>query len=323
MAKIKYKYNPSTLNYEKIQLTIKDKLKKIFTYMLVGLFFASITLSLAYTFIDSPKELTLKRENAQLRKQYELLNRDMDKLAMVLEDIERRDDNIYRQILESEPISNNVRQAGVGGINRYSDLEGFQYSNLVISANSKLDRLAKRLYVQTKSFDEVVELARNKEKMLASIPAVQPVPNKNLKRMASGFGFRTHPIYKVRKMHWGMDFSAPTGTEIFATGDGVVSQVILSRGGYGKHVVIDHGFGYETLYGHMSKVDVRRGQKVKRGDIIGLVGNTGTSSAPHLHYEVIKDGKKINPANFYFNDLTPEEYDEMIEMSSHANQSFD
>ncbi len=323
MAKIKYKYNPSTLNYEKIQLTIKDKLKKIFTYMLVSLFFASIILSLAYTFIDSPKELTLKRENAQLRKQYELLNRDMDKLALVLEDIERRDDNIYRQILESEPISNNVRQAGVGGINRYSDLEGFQYSNLVITANSKLDRLAKRLYVQTKSFDEVVELAMNKEKMLASIPAIQPVPNKNLKRMASGFGMRTHPIYKLRKMHWGMDFSAPTGTEIFSTGDGVISQVILSRGGYGKHVVIDHGFGYETLYGHMSKVDVRRGQKVKRGDIIGLVGNTGTSSAPHLHYEVIKDGKKINPANFYFNDLTPEEYDEMIEMSSHANQSFD
>lgn len=211
----------------------------------------------------------------------------------------------------------------MGGVNRYSDLEGYQYSNVVIEANKKLDQLAKRMYVQTKSFDEVVELAQNKEKMLASIPAIQPVPNKNLKRMASGYGYRTHPIYKVRKMHWGMDFSAPTGTEIFATGDGTVAQVILSRGGYGKHVVIDHGFGYETLYAHMTKINVKRGQKVKRGDVIGLVGNTGTSSAPHLHYEVIKDGKKINPAHFYFNDLTPEEYDQMIEMSSHANQSFD
>ena len=235
MAKIKYKYNPSTLNYEKIQLTIKDKLKKLFTYLLAVLFFSAIIISLAYTFIDSPKELTLKRENAQLRKQYDLLTRDMDRLAIVLEDIERRDDNIYRQILESEPISKNVRQAGVGGVNRYSNLEGFQYSNLVINANKKLDELAKRMYVQTKSFDEVVGLAKDKEKMLASIPAIQPVPNKNLKRMASGFGFRMHPIYKVRKMHWGMDFSAPTGTEIFATGDGVVARVILSRGGYGKH----------------------------------------------------------------------------------------
>ena len=323
MAKIKYKYNPSTLNYEKIQLTLKDRLKKVFTYLLVSLFFAAITLSIAYTFINSPKELTLQRENAQLRKQYELLNRDLDRLAAVLEDIERRDDNIYRQILESEPISKNVREAGVGGVNRYSNLDGYQYSSVVINANKKLDQLAKRMYVQTKSFDEVVELARNKEKMLASIPAIQPVPNKNLKRMASGYGYRTHPIYKVRKMHWGMDFSAPTGTEIFATGDGTVAQVILSRGGYGKHVVIDHGFGYETLYAHMTKINIKRGQKVKRGDVIGLVGNTGTSSAPHLHYEVIKDGKKINPAHFYFNDLTPEEYDEMIEMSSHANQSFD
>jgi murein DD-endopeptidase MepM/ murein hydrolase activator NlpD len=159
--------------------------------------------------------------------------------------------------------------------------------------------------------------------MLASIPAIQPVPNKNLKRASSGYGYRMHPIYKVRKMHWGMDFSAPTGTEIFATGDGTVTKVDKGRRGYGKHVVIDHGYGYKTLYAHMSEIDVRRGQKVKRGDVIGLVGNTGISSAPHLHYEVMKDGKKINPANFYFNDLTPEEYDFMIEISSSVNQSFD
>ena len=323
MAKIKYKYNPNTLNYEKIQLTFKDRLKKALTYALVGLFFAAIIVFFAYTFFDSPKELMLKRENAQLKTQYELIARDLSQMESVLADLERRDDNIYRQILESEPIPQSVRAAGVGGVNRYTHLEGYQNSELVVQTRQRIDKLKKRLYVQSKSFDEVVALAQNKEEMLASIPAVQPVPNKNLRRVASGFGYRIHPIYKVRKMHWGMDFSAPTGTEIFATGDGRVERVVKSRRGYGKHVIIDHGYGYKTLYAHMSQIDVRRGQKVKRGDVIGLVGNTGISSAPHLHYEVIKDGKKINPANFYFNDLTPEEYDLMIELSSSVNQSFD
>ncbi len=323
MAKIKYKYNPSTLNYEKIQLTVKDRLKKGLTYLLVGMFFAGIILSLAYTFIDSPKELVLKRENAQLQQKYTLLNKDLGLLERVLNDIEKRDDNIYRVIFEAEPISANVRKAGVGGVNRYSDLEGFNNSKLVISTSKRLDDIAKRMYVQTKSFDEVIEMAKNKEQLLASIPAIQPVANKDMKRVASGFGFRIHPIYKVSKMHAGMDFSAPVGTDIFSTGDGKVIQVINARSGYGKHVVIDHGFGYRTLYAHMSAIDVKRGQKVKRGDVIGKIGNTGTSSGPHLHYEVIKDGKKINPANFYFNDLTPQEYDLMIELSSHANQSFD
>lgn len=323
MAKVKYKYNPNTLNYEKIQLTFFDRVKKVVTYLLVGSFFAVIIIFLAYTFIDSPKELNLKRENAQLRQQYNYLGKDLDQLAAVLEDIERRDDNIYRQIFEAEPISKNVRTSGVGGVNRYTYLEGYENSNLVIDVTRKLDRIAKRMYVQSKSFDEVVSLAKNKEEMLASIPAIQPVPNKDLKRMASGFGVRVHPIYKVPKMHWGMDFSAPTGTNIFATGDGVVVKVVNSRRGFGKHVQIDHGYGYKTLYGHMSKINVRKGERVKRGDVIGLVGNTGGSTAPHLHYEVSKDGKKINPIYYYFNDLTPEEYDLMIELSSHANQSFD
>jgi len=166
-------------------------------------------------------------------------------------------------------------------------------------------------------------MARNKEKMLASIPAIQPVANKNLKKMASGYGYRIHPIYKVRKMHWGTDFSAPTGTPIYATGDGKVTTYKRSRSGYGYHIVIDHGFGYETLYGHMSKIEVRRGQRVKRGDVIGYIGSTGSSTAPHLHYEVMKDGRKINPINYFFNDLSPEEYEEMLIISSHSNQSFD
>lgn len=323
MPKIKYKYNPNTLNYEKIQLSFKDYFKRLLTFLLVGMFFAGIILSIAYTFFDSPKELSLKRDNEALRKQYELLNKDMQQIETVLADMQNRDDNIYRVVFEAEPIADNIRQAGIGGVNRYSDLEGYQNSELIIESTYRLDKIAKRMYVQSKSFDDVIEMARTKEDLLASLPAIQPVANKNLRRVASGYGYRIHPIYKVRKMHTGMDFSAPVGTEIFATGDGVVSHVINRQSGYGRHVIIKHGFGYETLYGHMSKSNVRVGQKVKRGDIIGYVGNTGTSSAPHLHYEVIKDDRKINPANFYFNDLTPEEYDLMIELSSHANQSFD
>lgn len=323
MPKIKYKYNPNTLNYEKIQLTVRDRLRQWATYFLVVVFFSAIVITLAYTFLNSPKELMLMRENAQLRSQYEALTRDMDHLERVLADIEKRDDNIYRQIFEAEPIPANVRKSGIGGANRYEHLEGFVNSDLIIRTNERMDRLAKRLYVQSKSFDEVVELAKNKEKMLASIPAIQPISNRDLKRMASGYGYRIHPKYKVKKMHYGMDFSAPPGTEIFATGDGVVVKTIVSRRGFGKHVVIDHGYGYETLYAHMSKISVHRGQKVRRGDVIGEVGNTGTSSGPHLHYEVHKDGKPIDPANFYFNDLTPEEYDQMIELASRVNQSFD
>lgn len=323
MAKIKYKYNPNTLSYEKIQLTVKDWIRKFLSYFLVGSLFAGIILLAAYSFIDSPKELNLQRENKQLRQQYELLGKDLHRLEIILNDIERRDDNIYRQIMEAEPLHQNVREAGVGGVNRYRHLEGFDNSQLVIQTNQRIDKLAKRIYVQSKSFDEVVELAKNKANLLASIPAIQPVKNEEMKRMASGFGMRIHPIYKVPKMHAGLDFSAPIGTEIFATGDGKVVEVKNERSGYGRHLVIDHGYGYQTLYAHMSKTNMRVGQRVKRGDIIGEVGNTGLSSAPHLHYEVIKDGVKINPANFFFNDLTPAEYDMMIQLSSTSNQSFD
>jgi murein DD-endopeptidase MepM/ murein hydrolase activator NlpD len=201
-------------------------------------------------------------------------------------------------------------------------LDNYDNSNLVIETTKRLDQLEKQLYVQSKSFDEVYNMAIQKEKMLASIPAVQPVANKDLKRMASGFGRRIHPVYKTEMMHWGMDFSAPVGTEIYATGNGVIKKAKYQKG-YGKHIVIDHGYGYETYYAHMSQFKVRVGQKIKRGEIIGYVGNTGTSTAPHLHYEVHKNGTRLNPVNFYFNDLSPEEYDKMLELSSATNQSFD
>jgi murein DD-endopeptidase MepM/ murein hydrolase activator NlpD len=323
MQKAKYKYNPNTLSYEKIKLTYVDKLKKFSTYLITGLIFAAISVVIAYQFIDSPEELILKRENDQLRKQYNILSKDISKMESVLKDMQNRDDNIYRAIFEAEPIPENIRRAGVGGVNRYSYLEGYNSSDDIIETTYRLDKLAKQMYIQSKSFDEVIELARKKEEMLSSIPAIQPVANKVLDHVASGYGMRMHPIYKVMKMHTGLDFAAAIGTEIYAAGDGAVELVEDKFSGYGRSIVIKHGFGYQTLYAHMSVVKVRRGQKVKRGDVIGLVGSTGTSSGPHLHYEVIKDGQKIDPANFFFNDLTPEEYDLMLEKSSNATQSFD
>ena len=323
MAKVKYTYDSKTLSYRKIDRGWKVRIKEIALFAFVSMAFGFVFYMAADLWFESPKERRMKRELDNMVIQYDLMNGKLDQLADVLGDIEKRDDEIYRTIFEAGPIPNEVRTAGFGGANRYKNLEGFNNSELLIDTRKKLDQIAGRAYVQTRSFDDVVEMARDKEQMLASIPAIQPVANKNLKRMASGYGYRIHPIYKVRKMHWGMDFTAPTGTPIYATGDGKVSVYKKSRSGYGNHIIIDHGYGYQTLYAHMSKVDVRRGQKVKRGDIIGYVGSSGRSTAPHLHYEVIKDGRKINPVNYYFNDLSPEEYEMMLEFSSHSNQSFD
>ena len=323
MAKVKYTYDSKTLSYKKIDRSWKVRLKEFTLFAFVSMAFGFVFYLAADLWFESPKERKMKRELDNMVIQYDLMNGKLDQLADVLGDIEKRDDEIYRTIFEAGPIPNEVRTAGFGGANRYKNLEGFNNSELLIDSRKKLDQIAGRAYVQTKSFDDVVEMARDKEKMLAAIPAIQPVANKNLKRMASGYGYRIHPIYKVRKMHWGTDFSAPTGTPIYATGDGKVTKYRRSRAGYGNHIIIDHGYGYQTLYAHMSKVDVRRGQKVKRGDIIGYIGSSGRSTAPHLHYEVIKDGRKINPVNYFFNDLSPEEYEMMLEFSNNSNQSFD
>jgi murein DD-endopeptidase MepM/ murein hydrolase activator NlpD len=276
-----------------------------------------------FQFFDSPKEKILNREIKQLSTQYEVVVNKLKQVEVVLDDVQQRDDNIYRVIFEADPIPKSIRKAGYGGVNRYKDLTGYNNAELVISTANKVDQITKQLYIQSKSFDEIMELAKNKADMLASIPAIQPVSNKDLSRMASGYGYRIHPIYKTRKLHAGMDFSAKTGTPIYATGDGKIIKVKRSRRGHGNHVMIDHGYGYKTLYAHMSKYTVKKGQKVKRGDVIGYVGDTGMSTAPHLHYEVHKDGKKINPVNFYYNDLTSDQYEKMLEISSQNNQSFD
>lgn len=323
MAKVKYKFDHNSLKYDKIVLTRKQKFYRFLTYFTATLLIAVIYNVIFVVFFDTPKEKGLIRENQQLATQYKILNNRFDLIEKTLEDLQKRDDNIYRVIFEAEPIPPSVRSAGFGGTNRYLDLQGYKNSDLVIETAQRLDRITKKLYVQSKSYDEVIELAKNKERMVACVPAIMPISNKDLRRTASGWGWRIHPIYKIRKFHYGMDFTAPTGTEVYATGDGVVEVVENSLRGYGKRIVVDHGFGYKTLYAHLNGFNVRRGQKVKRGEVIGFVGSTGTSTAPHLHYEVFKSNKKVNPVHYYFNDLTPEEFDKMIFISSNSGQSFD
>ena len=273
--------------------------------------------------VKSPSQLEQERELENLKLHFELLSKRIDQGTGVLKEIQERDDNIYRVYFEAEPISKEERMAGFGGINRYKSLDGFENSVMIKEVTKKIDVLSKQLVVQSKSLDEIIEMAKNKKEMLASIPAIQPVSNKELKRMASGFGYRIHPIYKTRKYHWGMDFSAPKGTPIYATGNGKIEKVKRSNRGLGNYVKINHGFGYKTIYGHMQSYVVRKSQNVKRGDLIGYIGSSGTSTAPHLHYEVVKDNKKVNPIYYYFNDLTPEEYDLMLDMASRENQSLD
>ena len=323
MSKIKYRFNSKSLTYEKVEATWRQRIIKLLTYAATGSVFAVITIFLAYKFFSSPKEKLQAREIEQLRKEYDVLNKRLENMSNMLGDLQDRDDNIYRVVFESEPIPDNIRKAGFGGVDRYKELMGFENSELVMQTTQKLDRIAKQMYIQSKSFDEVIKLAKGKEVMLASIPAIQPISNKFLRHEPSGYGWRTHPIYKTQQFHPGMDFASPTGTPIYATGDGVVERADDGESGYGNHVVIDHGFGYETLYGHMSKIACKVGQKVKRGQVIGYVGSTGLSTAPHCHYEVIKNGEKINPINFYYNDLSPAEYQQLIELSSKSSQSFD
>ena len=311
MSKVKYKFNTKSLTYEKVKVTFKQRLLQVLSYLAIGLVFATITMLIAYRFIDSPKEKQLRREAEVLKLQYDLLSKKINQVQIVLNDLQDRDDNIYRVIFEAEPIPTSIRKAGFGGSDRYKDLEGYENSDLMKAATERLDRITKQLYIQSKSFDEVVKMAKGKEKLIASIPA------------PSGYGWRTHPIYKTQEFHAGMDFTAEQGTPIYATGDGLVEVADASAQGYGNHVVINHGFGYQTLYGHMSKMATKPGVKVKRGDLIGYVGSTGVSTGPHVHYEVIKNGEKVNPINFYYNDLSPEEYQIMLELSSKSTQSFD
>ena len=310
MPNVKYHFNTATLKYERVIVSWKKRLFRLLGWLATAVVFGAIIMLIAYNFFDSPKEKRLKRQLEETTYQLELLKQRSDQVSEVLKDIQERDNTIYRVIFEAEPIPVSIREAGYGGVDRYNKLRDYYNADLIVDVTKKVDQLSKQLYVQSKSYDEVWQLVKNKANMLSSIPAIQPVSNKDMTRVASGYGWRIHPIYKTEKLHTGMDFTAPVGTEIYATGNGTVVKVEKDGRGYGNNVIINHGYGYQTLYGHMSKFSVRPGQKVKRGDLIGSVGNTGTSTGPHLHYEVHFNGNAVDPIK-------------MLEISSQAGQAFD
>lgn len=323
MAKVKYHFNPESYTVEKVKYTFRDWLRRSITAIFSGLIFSVLLMVFVFTLFESPKERMMERELQQWELQYQILSDRMEKSEKVLSDLQDRDDNIYRIIFEAEPIPSSVRKAGYGGVDRYARLDGYENSEVIISATQKLDRITSQIYVQSKSFDEVYELARKKEEMLRCLPAIQPIRDNDIRRISSYYGYRTDPFYKVRKFHDGVDFSAPLGKEVVATGDGKVIEVKRSRRGYGNVIIIDHGFSYKTVYAHLNSFNVKKGDKVKRGQVIGAIGNTGKSTAPHLHYEVRKNNHAINPIHFFFNDLTPEQYEEILELSLLPTQSMD
>jgi murein DD-endopeptidase MepM/ murein hydrolase activator NlpD len=323
MARIKYYYDTETCKYERVKTKKSDIIINALGIFSLTLAMAVGLLILYSNYFESPKELILKNEVNELKYYYSKLNEDLVTMDKTLKGLEHRDDNIYRVVLGAEPIDKSVRDAGVGGIDRYAEIrsKNIDHDELIIELFEKADKLKRKLYIESKSQDEVVQLAENKEAMYAAIPAIQPIANKQLIALASGFGMRIHPVYKVRKMHTGIDFAAPIGTPIYATADGKIEEVSVKFSGYGKMIVIDHGFGYKTRYAHMHEFAVRQGQTIKRGELIGYVGDTGLSTAPHLHYEVMMNGVLINPVHYFFNDLTPAEYEKMVELASIENQS--
>lgn len=324
MKKVKYYYDPETLSYKRIRNKKRTKVRNALIFLLAAALFGSI---LSLIIINSrlfftPREVMLAREIKTYETNYEILNRKMELVEQVLADVQERDNNMYRLYFNAPIIPDSVRKGGFDP-NKYKDLEKLGNSKLVANTTKRLDKLRKQLVIQSKSLDEINKLSKEKEKFLASIPAIQPVNNKDLKRMASGYGWRSDPFTKARKFHYGMDFSSPQGTPVYATGDGVVIRADDGSSGYGNHIRIDHGYGYVTLYGHLSAYNVRAGQHVKRGDLIGKVGSTGRSEAPHLHYEVMKNGEHINPIHFYYGNLSADEYAEMLHVSTQENQSLD
>lgn len=325
MSKVKYYYDPETLSYRPIGVTNKNRISNfvlfILSSFLLGLF--SLLILLNSDWINTPAEMAQKRLIQNYELQFDILNKKLTQIESVVDNIEERDNNLYRVYFEASPIPEAQRRAGFGGVNRYKDLEGYDNSELIINTSKRLDILSKQTVVQSRSLDEIERLASNKAALLEAIPSIQPIKNKDLTRMASGYGYRNDPFTKKRRFHWGMDFTAKKGVPVYATGNGVVKRADNHASGYGNHIRIDHGFGYVSLYAHLSKYNVRRGQKVKRGDLIGYVGNTGRSAGPHLHYEIFKDKKRINPLNFYYGNLSQKEFDVLVTQAKQENQSMD
>ena len=317
-----YRYNPKTLDYERVYPSVKDRFFSVLRHLSTGLAFGIATFFIMIYVVDSPMESQLRKENRLLQTQFEVLDLRLNNAMEILDDIQQRDENLYRSIFQAESIPESVRKSGYGGTNRYKQLMEASNSELVVSTTQKMDMLRKQLYIQSNSLEELIEMGQNQKERSQCIPAIRPISNKDLKQTASGYGMRIDPIYRTPRFHSGMDFSAKVGTDVYATGDGKVTLAGWKQG-YGNCIVINHGYGFETLYGHLSKYKVRVGQKVKRGEVIGQVGNTGKSTGPHLHYEVLVRGRHDNPSKYYYMDLTPEEYDKMIQIAENHGQVMD
>ena len=325
MAKVKYYYDSENLAYRKIITKTRKKIGVVLLFLVASALFGllSFIILLNTPYFETPKNRKQAREIENLKLRYAILNKKMDEVEDVIEFIEERDNNLYRVYFNASPIPEEERKSGFKEVDRYAALEGYDNSQLVTNTTKRIDVLRKELAIQSKSLDDILKMAKAKDKLLAASPAIQPVRNENLKSMVSGFGYRTDPFTKARKMHEGMDFTAKTGTPIYATGDGVVERADNTASGFGNHIVIRHGFGYETLYAHLSRYKCRSGQRIKRGDIIGYVGSTGRSEGPHLHYEVHKNGKIVNPLNFYYGNISAVEYVAIAQLANQENQSFD
>lgn len=323
MAKIRYYYDTETCKYERVKTRTSDIVINALGIFILTTIMGFMFYMVFSHYFKSPNEIMAQNENHELRYEYKKAKEEVTSLRGMLERVERRDDQIYRVVLGAEPIEKSVRDAGAGGSDRYADIrsKNLEDEDMVIGLRDQIDQLRRKIYIESKSQDEVVQLAEKKEKLYAAIPAIQPISNKQLVALASGFGFRIHPVYKVKKLHTGIDFAASIGTPIYATADGRVASVDVKFSGYGKMVEIDHGFGYRTRYAHMHEFAVRSGQNIKRGDLIGYVGNTGLSTAPHLHYEVLINGSQVDPVHYFYNDLSAGEYEKILELASLENQS--
>jgi murein DD-endopeptidase MepM/ murein hydrolase activator NlpD len=323
MKKIKYYYNTNTLRYEKLETPLRVKLLRIFGFIAAALVTAGLISYLAFQFIGSPKERILQQQNESLKDNYWQMNDRVKSIQQQMQELEKRDNDVYRAIFEASPVPDSARAKQLAEQLEIASIEKIKDHQLVASITATINNLSSRIEAQKKSYTEVDELVKNKEQLLSHTPAIQPVSNKDLNRIASGFGYRIDPVYKTTKMHEGLDFAAPHGTPIYATADGTITTAGSTGNGYGNHVVINHGYGYETLYGHMVRVKVSAGETVKRGQVIGWVGSTGKSSGPHLHYEVHKNNQKIDPIYFFYNDLTPEQFNLILKKAAASNQSFD
>ena len=325
MSQVKYYFDSDTLSYRPITFTNKKRVSSFVLFLLSSFLFGLFTLLFLLNSdrLNTPSEIAQKRAIQNYELQFDILNKKLSQVEAVVTNMQERDNNLYRVYFEASPIPEAQRLAGFGGINRYKDLEGYENSDLIINTSKRIDILTKQAVVQSRSLDEIEQLAQNKAALINAIPSIQPIKNENLTRMASGYGYRKDPFTKKRRFHWGMDFTAKKGTPIYATGNGVIKRADNRSSGYGNHIRLDHGFGYVSLYAHLNKYNVRRGQSVKRGDIIGYVGNTGRSVGPHLHYEIFKDNKRINPLNFYYGNLSQKEFNALLTIAEQENQSMD